>query len=207
MISNNFFVITGGPGAGKTTLILALKQHGFYTIEESARAIIQDEVHAGGDATPWDNINRFKAMILKRDLQNYQSAIQNMNTAIVFFDRGIHDLVAYDRLTRSESTPSLHDALKTVQYNKKVFVTPPWKEIYCNDAERKQSFEEAIQTYANIVHVYKEYGYEVIELPKASVTARVAFIIQHLNQKTDLLLPPKFYDGGSKSASLRSTTR
>jgi len=38
-MSDHFFVVTGGPGAGKTSLITELARRGFHTIPESGRAI------------------------------------------------------------------------------------------------------------------------------------------------------------------------
>ncbi|MBA3603521.1 MAG: AAA family ATPase [Parachlamydiaceae bacterium] len=65
-------------------------------------------------------------------------------------------------------------------YNKKVFLAPPWKEIYCNDTEIKQSFEEALEVYDHLFKIYSDFGYEVIELPKTSVESRADFVISHM---------------------------
>jgi hypothetical protein len=48
-MSDNFFVVTGGPGAGKTSQITELAHRGFHTIPESDRAIIRAELQSGGD--------------------------------------------------------------------------------------------------------------------------------------------------------------
>ena len=55
-MSDHFFVVTGGLGAGKTTLIEELARHGFHTIPESGRAIIRDEVEGDGSALPWAGV-------------------------------------------------------------------------------------------------------------------------------------------------------
>ena len=52
-MSDQFFVVTGGPGAGKTSLITELARRGFHTISESGRAIIREEMASCGDALPW----------------------------------------------------------------------------------------------------------------------------------------------------------
>jgi len=51
-MSDRFFVVTGGPGAGKTSLIIELARRGVHTIPESGRAIIREELQRGGDALP-----------------------------------------------------------------------------------------------------------------------------------------------------------
>ena len=47
----NFFVITGGPGVGKTTLLETLAQQGFPYVPEIAREIIREQVSRNGDPT------------------------------------------------------------------------------------------------------------------------------------------------------------
>jgi predicted ATPase len=49
---DRLFVITGGPGSGKRTLISALAEHGICTMPEAGRAIIRDQVAIGGEAVP-----------------------------------------------------------------------------------------------------------------------------------------------------------
>ena len=51
-MNDHFFVVTGGPGSGKTSLITELARRGFHTIPESGRAIIREEMDSGGDALP-----------------------------------------------------------------------------------------------------------------------------------------------------------
>ena len=43
-MSDHFFVVTGGPGAGKTSLITELARRGVHTIPESGRAVIREEM-------------------------------------------------------------------------------------------------------------------------------------------------------------------
>ena len=45
-----FVVLTGGPGAGKTTLIHGLRQQGFTCIDEAGRQIIRDQSTIGESA-------------------------------------------------------------------------------------------------------------------------------------------------------------
>jgi predicted ATPase len=51
----SLFVITGGPGVGKTTLLLELEKQDVACVPEAARRIIQEQVQAKGDAVPWSN--------------------------------------------------------------------------------------------------------------------------------------------------------
>ena len=67
-----------------------------------------------------------------------------------------------------EISQDLQYAFQTFIYNKRVFIAPPWKEIYCNDNERKQTYKESVEIYHNLVEVYSDYGRELIELPKTT---------------------------------------
>ena len=49
---NRFFVITGGPGSGKSTLIAALEAEGFPCSAEAGRAIIRQQAAISGRALP-----------------------------------------------------------------------------------------------------------------------------------------------------------
>lgn len=66
----------------------------------------------------------------------------------------------------------------TYRYNSKVYIAPPWDEIYANDEERKQSLSEAIDTYRVMEMVYSDLGYEVVEISKTSVIERTNFIVE-----------------------------
>lgn len=188
-MSRRFFVITGATGAGKTDIINELKKRGYHCVEEVARHIIQEQTRIDGDAVPWKNLQRFKKMMLDQFIKTYAQAMKHAEE-ITFFDRDVLDLIAYDRLTGQEPSLELQKAVKTLVYNNKVFVLPPWKEIYLNDAERKQTYEETVKIYDNLVKVYKEYGRELIEVPKMSVEKRADFIIKASNE----IAPSAFQD-------------
>jgi predicted ATPase len=57
-----------------------------------------------------------------------------------------------------------------------VFLLPPWKEIYKQDNERYESFEEAEKIYHCLLEGYKKYRYEVIEIPFGTLASRMEFI-------------------------------
>jgi predicted ATPase len=61
-----------------------------------------------------------------------------------------------------------------------VFVAPPWREIYVNDAERGQDWAEAVRSYDALVAGYAAVGYPLIELPRVDVPARLEFVLAHL---------------------------
>jgi predicted ATPase len=69
-------------------------------------------------------------------------------------------------------------AARLFRYHRRVFIAPPWPEIFAQDEERRQTPEEAARTHAAMAAVYAEYGYELVELPRVSVAQRVRFILR-----------------------------
>lgn len=176
--SDQFFVLTGGPGAGKTTLIEALGRSGFATTVEAGRAIIRDQAMIGGPATHQNDPALFAEIMLAFDMQSYRQALEEQGP--VFFDRGITELAGYHRMMGIPTPAHFRAAAERFRYNTKVFVAPPWPEIFANDGERKQSFGEAVSTHDASVRIYAEFGYEIVPLPKASVENRLRFILAEI---------------------------
>ncbi len=172
------FVVTGGPGSGKSTLLAGLARDGITTMPESGRAIIADQVSVGGRALPWADRALFAELMLSWDLRAYRSA--RTAAAPVLFDRGVADTLGYLRLCGLPVPAHLLQAARTCRYNRRVFVAPPWPEIFTQDAERKQDLAEAERTYHAVLAVYLELGYEPVFLPKADVPTRIRFVLDHL---------------------------
>lgn len=181
----HFIIITGGPGVGKTTLLNALKVKGFEHVAEVARAIIKEQVQSGGDALPWENKAAYSAHMLQRSIETYNSALNTHREAILFFDRGIPDTLVYCKLAGITVTPELESAVNQYRYYKKVFILPPWEEIYTTDPERKQDFQEAVETFNMLLETYRRLGYQLIEVPKMEVDERVNFVLENAVNRGD----------------------
>ena len=174
--AERFFVVTGGPGSGKTTLIDALETAGFARTEEAGRAVIQEQLANGRDALPWKDRSAFADEMLTRDIRSYEEAREQAGPVI--FDRGIPDVIGYLRLCGLAVPAHMTKAAADFRYHRRVFIAPPWREIYAQDAERKQDFDEAQRTYDAMVEVYTGLGYELVELPRVSVAERVRFVVE-----------------------------
>jgi len=174
----NLFVLTGGPGAGKTTVLVELEKRGYRVAPEVARQIIQEQVRDGGTALPWANRRLYTNLMLARSVESYRAHTPSSQPA--FCDRGIPDTLGYARLIGLEEDAEIRIACDQYRYAGSVFLAPPWQEIYQTDRERKQDFAEAVRTYETIARVYQECGYEIVELPKSTPRARAEFILGHL---------------------------
>ncbi|MFV0580984.1 MAG: AAA family ATPase [Parabacteroides gordonii] len=172
------YVITGGPGTGKTSLIEELERSGFKAVEEVAREIIKEQMQQGGEALPWKDTALYTELMLERSIDSYLANAGN--DGILFFDRGIPDTLAYAALIGLPDKENIEQAVAKYRYSKQVFILPPWEDIYCTDKERKQLFNEAIDTYYVMKEVYEKAGYTLIEIPKIPVTERRDFVIDSI---------------------------
>ncbi|KVD77524.1 ATPase [Burkholderia sp. ABCPW 14] len=170
-----FFVITGGPGSGKSTLIDALEARGYARSHEAGRGVIQDQMAIGGHALPWRDPAAFAELMLSWEMRSHRLARGARGP--VFFDRGVPDVIGYLHLSALPVPAHLATAADRFRYRRDVFIAPPWPEIYAQDVERKQDYAEAVRTYHAMVDTYAACGYRLIELPRASVDERCRFVL------------------------------
>lgn len=175
----NFHIITGGPGAGKTSIIEALRERGYRCVDEVGRQIIREQVLIGGDGLHWGDRAKFLELMLSRSMRDYELASEHAGP--VFFDRGLPEFAGYCRLTGMPVPRHVETAVALFRYAPTIFVAPPWPEIFVNDAERKQDFQEAIATCDAVVAACREAGYETVEIPRVPVADRVEFILFRIN--------------------------
>ncbi len=178
MLMDNFFILTGGPGVGKTTLLRALEKEGFTIVDEVARHIIQDEVQKRGDALPWADKTKYAERMLSGSIDTFEKQQIACPHNVCFFDRGIPDTWAYAKMEKLDLSPELLERTTDYRYNPIVFILPPWEEIYATDEERRQSWEEALRTYHEIQDTYISAHYHLVEVPKTDVDARRDFVMK-----------------------------
>lgn len=180
MSLKEIYVITGGPGFGKSLLTASLAAAGYLCSSEFARDIIEDQTDSDGDALPWKNIRLFQQEVLKRRVAFFESVEPG---TVAFADRAIPDQLAYSRYRGFEPASVLKESALQCRYATQVFVTPPWLQIYTTDHIRKETFEEATKIHQAIVDTYAELNYEVVDLPFVSVQERVKFILSAIGKK------------------------
>lgn len=176
--SEHFYVITGGPGSGKTAIIEALRSRGYPCSVEAGRGIISDQVAIDGPALPWRDPMLFSELMLSWEMCSYHLAEKSAIPA--FFDRGVPDVLGYLRLMNIPAPEHMQNAATRYRYNRTVFIAPPWPEIFRQDRERKQDFEEAVRTYDALVATYTDLDYRLVVVPRTSVEDRALFILDRL---------------------------
>lgn len=183
-VHNNYYIITGGPGSGKTTLIESLANKGLHVVQESAREIIQSQHSTAGNATQTGDLEAFCQLLLKKDLEHYLA--QQAASGPVFFDRSLVDLGAFADVVEGEKWQATFQqvlsAIAHYRYNSTVFILPPWESIYHQDQERKHTFEQATTAYERLKRAYQQANYHLVECPKIDTDKRVEFLLANITQ-------------------------
>jgi len=174
------YVITGGPGVGKTATILALAKRGFSIGEEAARKVIEKELEKTKGIVTWKNVGKRQEKILSLQLRLEKKAEEKARKAKgkkknIFFDRGIPDGIAYFKIAK-EKIPKklLEESKKSKRHYKKVFFLEPVP--YKKDNVRKEPQKIAKKIHKLIFQTYKRLGYEIVRVPLMSVLERAKFI-------------------------------
>lgn len=168
-------VITGGPGAGKTALLAALRDIGVDVEPEVARVILQAP---GGMRLRDRDPSGFARAMFDSELESYHRV--GDVTGPVVYDRGFPDIVGFLKLEGLDVPGDIDAACRELRYDGPIFHALPWREIYRQDDERIQVWEEALASDRAVCDAWRSFGYELVELPHTSVKERADFVIARL---------------------------
>jgi predicted ATPase len=163
-----FVMISGCSGGGKSTLLAELALRGYSVVEEPGRRILAEERASDGSALPWVDAAAFGRRALAMSVSDYEAA-----QGLTFFDRGIVD-AAVAITARGGDFPAA--SIANNRYDR-LFLAPPWPEIYENDADRRHSLETALRDYERVRLAYLSAGYAPVMLPRDTLSARVDFVL------------------------------
>ncbi len=171
-------VVSGCSGGGKSTLVEAMAARGHRVAPEPGRVIVQEALRLGGDCVPWRNPEQFAELCVKRGIALYEEA--EASGERVLFDRSLVDAVTALERLRGSLAGSFATLLERYRYAARVFMAPPWPELFAVDAERRHGFDAALEEFDALMESYPRHGYEVVVLPKTSVAERVDFLERRL---------------------------
>ncbi len=180
-------VITGGPGTGKTSVIASLEAAGYLCFHEIIRNMtLEAKKEISSEAlssNPIDFVSdpmEFNLRLLNGRVAQYKSASDQLHP-MVFFDRGVPDVLAYMNYFGQAYGQKFVNACKENRYDE-IILLPPWEAIYVSDNERMESFEEAIAIHYQLQTTYESLGYSPVIVPEGTVGKRTTWILEKLNQ-------------------------
>ena len=175
------FVLTGGPGFGKTTLLHALAQTGMNAIPEAALELINELNATFGveEQRVWrsNHFCEFQDMLIERQLQLEAKAKGGVwNLA----DRGLLDIVGFCRFKGAVVPGKLTAQLLERRYSKAFLLEPIPNFTDRRSSGRLFNREEAIAIGDCLGSAYCDAGVPVIRVPFRTVEVRAAFVLKHL---------------------------
>lgn len=171
---NKWYVLTGGPCAGKTTTIDELARRGYPVVAEPARLIIEEKLATGLTIHEIVTDPDWLASVVRRSVDLHTAAPEDET---VFFDRGVADSLAYFRKNMREVDEESKRMIDSITY-KKVFLLDLVD--FENDEARSESIEEARALHVLIADAYESLGYDIVRVPVMPVGERVDYVLSHL---------------------------
>ena len=172
---NNWYVITGGPCSGKTTIVNILAERGYKTTIEDARHYIDSQLAEG------KTVNE-----IRRHQKEFQLKVLNMQIDqeadlakqdVVFLDRAIPDARAYYQFLNLPEDDGLTKMMAIVSY-KKIFILDYLPLV--DDYARREDAAAQKKIHKLITEVYESLPFPVVHVPVLPPQERVDYILKNL---------------------------
>jgi predicted ATPase len=190
------YIITGAPGAGKTTILAALRDRGYAAVEEAATDVIAREQALGRDRPSLDAGFIDAIVHLQRDRQQQPTPL---TTTVQIFDRSPICTLALAYYLGQPVTPVLAREVDRVVaaalYQPRVFfvhllgfITPT--------AARRITLAQSVRFEELHKQAYRDHGFELVDVPVGTLQDRVQLVdryirswSEHMGQASPATLP------------------
>ncbi|MCX6748243.1 MAG: ATP-binding protein [Candidatus Pacearchaeota archaeon] len=175
------YILTGGPGCGKSSVLLAAELQGGAIIREAAEDFIRLQ-QARGIAKPWEEAD-FQDKILELQLERERFA-DKIGLRRVLLDRGTLDGLAYYQIQGRKPSKMIkvemekHRARKPHKPYELVFLIENLGD--CQRTEvRREDLKEALELERLQEQNYRDFGYDVVRIPAGKVDERAREILKY----------------------------
>ncbi|WP_370190281.1 AAA family ATPase [Qipengyuania sp.] len=166
--------ITGAPGAGKSTLLDELARRGHAIAPEVARPILK---RPGGMALREADPLGFAEAMLEAQMRAWETPVR---ASRVIYDRGFADIAGFLRAEGLAVPAPIDRACRECRFDGPIFRAPAWRAIYRSDAERIQDWQQALASDEAVTGAWRDYGYQLIDLPLLTPARRADFVSARL---------------------------
>ena len=170
-MDTEWYVITGAPSSGKTTLLERIASLDYQTVPEAARVFIDTEMAKGRTLR---EIRADEALFQQIVLGlKVESESRTPTDRLTFFDRGIPDSIAYYQICKQDPAPAIQ-ASRERRY-KGIFLLErlPLE----NDYSRVEDEATAEMLDELLYRSYADLGYKVVRVPVMPIDERAHFIL------------------------------
>lgn len=178
----NWYVITGAPCSGKTSVINGLARRGYKVLPEAARAYIDSQLALGL------TLEEIKADILpfERHILLDKARIEERldERRLVFLDRAVPDSIAYFQFEGLDCREPL--AYSRRRRYQKIFLFEQLE--FKKDAVRSEDRTIAWRIETLLEKCYLDLGYPIIRVPVLPVDQRIAFVLGQVDTQ-DVIAP------------------
>jgi predicted ATPase len=173
---SQWYVITGPPCCGKSTVVDLLSQRGFRVRQEIARDYVDQEISKGRKIQEIrSDMWSFQCDILQRA---FASEAALPKDELIFLDRGIPDSLAYFMLHGIPPEP-YSAQIKSSKY-RMVFYLDPLDE-YKTDYARIESSDERDHLARLLWKVYRDLEFCIERVPALAKEARIDYILARVS--------------------------
>ncbi len=167
------YIITGTSCSGKTATCKELLGLGYIVMPEMARKLIREEEAKEHGDLPWNSKNMFQTkLFVRQEALEYQ--IKDIPEVIL--DRGLIDNLAYCRVYDVDKLDNAFHSTHLDCWNRYdlVFLLEPLP--FRNDAQRRETPEQAQQIHQEIIKAYNKFGYKPMHVPVETPEERAMHI-------------------------------
>jgi len=179
------YIITGAPGAGKTTILQALRERGYAVVDEAATDVIARQYASGRDQPSHDAGFLDAIALLQRERQQQPAPPA---TTVQVFDRSPICTLALAHYIGQPITPVLASEVDRVItariYQPRVFfvhllgfITPT--------AARRITLAQSIRFERFHRDAYRDHGFKLVDVPIGTPDDRVRLVDRYLRSWSD----------------------
>ena len=118
----------------------------------------------------------FSQYLWEQRKKQFHEALK-LKATYVFFDRAMHDVVGY--LNHIEDPNEVWESELMLYSYDLIFLLKPVSQIYVNDEDRMETFEEAVEVHKSLEKTYQQSELKIIKLPFTTLQERFNLILKH----------------------------